>query len=88
MAPFGRGVPAAATAGLEGADPFAGRDGGTTTAGRLELQVMASGCYWGTNKSTRGLRFDSDSGITFFDFGHVTLPQNFTTLTCSNYLPY
>lgn len=44
MAPFGRVVFAAATAGLEGADPTARRDGGFTTAGRIEVRLAGSGC--------------------------------------------
>lgn len=54
MASFGRGVPAAATAGLEAADPIAGRDGGSTTAGKIEVRLAASRCSWGTKRSTVG----------------------------------
>ncbi|KAF6078689.1 mitochondrial ribosomal protein L46 [Phyllostomus discolor] len=42
MAPVGCLVPAAATCGLEAANPFAGRDGGSTTTGRFEIEVERS----------------------------------------------
>lgn len=43
MAPVGRVVPAEATAGHKAADPIAGRDGGSATAGGIEMWVLASG---------------------------------------------
>lgn len=64
MALGGRVVPAAATVGLEAADPIAGRDGGSATAGRIEAQLTASRRLLGEPIETRGPGFHHDSGTS------------------------
>lgn len=74
MAPVGRDVPAAATAGLKAADPVAGRDGGSATAGRFEVRVAASRCGWGAIEA-RGPGFIPTPGlVNLCDLGQVGPP--------------
>lgn len=73
MAPVGRVVPAAATVGLEAADAVAGRDGGSTRAGRTEVRVVAAGRLWGQRHAGLGL-VPTPAPISMSDIGKVTSP--------------
>lgn len=79
MAPVGRVVPSAATAGLETADPFAGRDVGSTTASRFEVRLQGA---IGEPIKSREPELDPDSGTSLCDLGQVTLPENCSVLIC------
>lgn len=59
MAPVRRVVPAAATARVETADSFAGRDSSSTTAGRFEVRLLGA---VGEPVEARGPGLDPDSG--------------------------
>lgn len=61
MAAVGRVVPSAATAGLEIAEPFAGRDGGSTTASRFEMRLQGA---VGEPIKSREPGLDPDSGTS------------------------
>lgn len=58
MAFVGRVVSAATTAHFQAADPIAGRDGSSATAGRIETQVQ------GEVITAHGPWFDPDFGTT------------------------